>query len=215
MDLAVLVEGTVDYPVLIAFVLASLALALSPGPDNIFVLTQSISLGSRAGLAVSLGLVVGCLVHTGLVAFGVSQVIARSDTLFFAIKLLGAFYLLYLAYQVYRGGDSILFEGKGAVPRPAIRLFLRGLIMNLLNPKVAIFFLAFFPGFLFSGELDPMIQFFVLGLLFMGSALIVFGSIALLAGPISKYLHRNPKAGLYLKWLQLVVFVGIALHLLM
>jgi|SRR5690606_1600304 len=215
MELAVQVGASVEYPILITFVLASLALAISPGPDNIFVLAQSISTGGRAGLSVSLGLVVGCLVHTALVAFGVSQVISRSDTLFFGIKLLGACYLLYLAYQVYRSGDHILLEGNGGTPRSSFRLFLRGFIMNLLNPKVAIFFLAFFPGFLFSRELDPVIQFFVLGLLFMGSALIVFGAISFLAGPISKYLRRNPKAGLYLKWVQIIVFVGIAAHLLL
>lgn len=202
-----------DYPLLIAFVLASLALALAPGPDNIFVLTQSISKGSRAGLVISLGLVSGCLVHTALLAFGVSPIIRDSDLLFTGIKFLGAAYLVHLAFRVYRHGDGIALEGVNGVPKASFRLFLRGMAMNVLNPKVALFFLAFFPGFLFSEQLPGSIQFLVLGLLFMGSALIVFAAIALLAGPISRYLRGHPGAGLYLKWLQIVVFLGIAVHL--
>ena len=85
--------------------------------------------------------------------------------------------------------------------------------MNVLNPKVTIFFLAFFPGFLFSKELNTVVQFYILGLLFMFSALLVFGSIALLAGSISNYLTGHKKAGIYLKWVHIVVFVGIAVYL--
>ena len=85
--------------------------------------------------------------------------------------------------------------------------------MNVLNPKVTIFFLAFFPGFLFSDTLDTVIQFYALGLLFMLSALLVFGTIAFLAGSISNYLTRNKKAGIYLKWVQIIVFMGIAVYL--
>ena len=208
-----LILETINYPILIGFFISSLALAISPGPDNIFVLTQSISNGTKYGLATVFGLVSGCLVHTTLLAFGVSEIIKRSDTLFFAIKLFGAMYLLYLAYQVYRSDASILLDKENKPAKTPKKLFWTGFTMNVLNPKVTIFFLAFFPGFLFSMELNTVIQFYILGLLFMLSALIVFGAIAILAGKISKYLTSHEKAGVYLKWVQIVVFVGIAVYL--
>ena len=215
MELAFLAEASIHYPVLIAFVIAATALAISPGPDNIFVLTQSISKGSRAGLATACGLVVGCLVHTSLLAFGVSEIIKRSEPLFFGIKLFGSLYLLFLALKVFKGDDRILLNGKREASRSPYRLFLTGFAMNVLNPKVAIFFLAFFPGFLFSETLGTVVQFYVLGLLFMICALLVFGTIALLAGQISKYIKVRPKAGLWLKWIQITVLVGIAIYLLL
>src|SRR6056297_242315 len=204
---------TINYPILIGFLVSSLALAISPGPDNIFVLTQSISNGTKSGLATVFGLVSGCLVHTTLLAFGVSEIIKRSDTLFFAIKLFGALYLLYLAYQVYRSDAAILLDKENKPAKTSSKLFWKGFTMNVLNPKVTIFFLAFFPGFLFSDEINTVIQFYVLGLLFMVSALLVFGAIAVLAGKISKYLTRHQNAGVYLKWVQIIVFVGIAVYL--
>ena len=207
-------EAAIEYPVLIAFVIAATALAISPGPDNIFVLAQSISKGSRAGLATAYGLVAGCLVHTSLLAFGISEIIKHSDTLFFGIKLFGALYLLFLAYKVLRSDDKILLDGKGGTLHSQGRLFLTGLAMNVLNPKVAIFFLAFFPGFLFSDTLGTVVQFYVLGLLFMGCALLVFMTIALLAGRISHFIRARPMAGFWLKWIQFSVLLGIALYLL-
>jgi threonine/homoserine/homoserine lactone efflux protein len=95
------------------------------------------------------------------------------------------------------------------------KLFKTGFAMNVLNPKVTIFFLAFFPGFLFSETLGTVMQFYILGLLFMLVAFIIFGTIAVLAGSISTYLMRHPKAGISLKWVQIVVFLGIAIYLLL
>ncbi|MEM7484659.1 MAG: LysE family translocator [Bacteroidota bacterium] len=193
--------------------MASFALAISPGPDNIFVLTQSVSNGVKSGLATVAGLVSGCLVHTTLLAFGVSEIIKRSDALFFGIKLFGALYLLYLAVRVYKSDSSILLDKKKTSKTNLSKLFKKGFAMNVLNPKVAIFFLAFFPGFLFSESMNTVIQFYILGLLFMVSVCIVFGTIAVLGGTIATYLSKSPKAGIYLKWLQIVVFVGIAIYL--
>ena len=87
--------------------------------------------------------------------------------------------------------------------------------MNVLNPKVSIFFLAFFPGFLFSNTLSTVIQFYVLGLLFMAVSLIIFSAIAILAGTISDYIKQNESIGIFLKWLQIIVFVGIAFFILL
>lgn len=200
---------------LYAFMLATSALAISPGPDNIYVLMQSLVNGKKYGLATTAGLMAGCLVHTTLLAFGVSAVIKQSDTLFLGIKVLGAAYLLYLAFQAYKSSASVALSS-GNVPQKSLwALFRQGFFMNVLNPKVAIFFLAFFPGFLFSPTLDTVVQFYVLGGVFIVVSSLVFGGIALLSGSISKYLKDHGKMGLYLKWLQIFVFVCIALYLLL
>ena len=199
---------------LISFMLATLALAVSPGPDNIFVLTQSIVNGKKFGLATVYGLMTGCIIHTTLIAFGVSEIIKRNENLFFTIKLFGAGYLLYLAFMVYKSNADIVFSTDNVQQKTSLQLFKTGFWMNVLNPKVTIFFLAFFPQFLFSDEFSTVIQFYVLGGLFILVSFIVFGGIALLAGSVSKFIKENKKAGVFLKWLQIVVFVGIALLIL-
>jgi threonine/homoserine/homoserine lactone efflux protein len=204
-----------DYEILIGFVLATSALAISPGPDNIFVLTLSMAHGKKYGLAVMAGLMTGCLVHTTLLAFGVSEVMKRSETLFWVIKLFGAMYLLYLAFTVFKDGSGIDLSTGSSNNLKVSGLFKKGFWMNVLNPKVTIFFLAFFPGFLFSDSLNTVIQFYVLGFLFIAVSSVIFGSIALAAGSISNYIAKTPKIALFFKWLQIVVFVGIAVYLLM
>jgi len=199
---------------LLSFALATSILAISPGPDNIFVLTQSIVNGKKYGLTTVFGLITGCLVHTTLLAFGVSLIIKESETLFFVIKLFGAFYLLYLAYKVFKSDPTILLSDKNVAQKTTKQLFKQGFIMNVLNPKVSIFFLAFFPGFLFSDDLSSVVQFYVLGFIFMFVSLIIFSSIAILAGVISNKIKENSKIGVYLKWLQIVVFVSIAIFIL-
>lgn len=195
---------------LLSFVFATATLAISPGPDNIFVLTQSIVNGKKYGLATVAGLMTGCIIHTTLVAFGVSEVIKQNPSLFFVIKLLGAGYLLYLAFQVYKSDAKIAFSTEGVEKKSTFQLFKTGFWMNVLNPKVTIFFLAFFPQFLFSDSISNVIQFYVLGGLFILSSFIIFSSIALLAGSISTYIKQNEQIGVYLKWAQIVVFIGIA-----
>jgi threonine/homoserine/homoserine lactone efflux protein len=198
---------------LLSFAFATSILAISPGPDNIFVLTQSIANGKRFGLATVFGLISGCLVHTTLLAFGVSVIIKESANLFFAIKLFGAIYLLYLAFKVYKSDANIVFSENFVEKKTTLQLFKQGFIMNVLNPKVSIFFLAFFPGFLFSDSLSTVLQFYVLGLLFMLVSLMIFSTIAILAGAISYRIKENKNIGLYLKWMQVVVFVLIAVFI--
>ena len=199
---------------LLSFAFATSILALSPGPDNIFVLTQSIVNGKKFGLATVFGLISGCLVHTTLLAFGVSAIIKNSENLFFAIKLFGAIYLLYLAYKVYKSDADILLSNTNIEKKTTLQLFKQGFIMNVLNPKVSIFFLAFFPGFLFSDSISTIFQFYILGLIFMLVSLIIFSAIAILAGTISEQIKENKKIGFYLKWMQIVVFVVIAVFVL-
>jgi threonine/homoserine/homoserine lactone efflux protein len=199
---------------LLSFVLATVILSLSPGPDNIFVLTQSIVNGKKFGLATVFGLISGCLVHTTLLAFGVSAIIKQSENLFFTIKLFGAIYLLYLAFKVYQSDASIILVKGNVENKTTAQLFKQGFIMNVLNPKVSIFFLAFFPGFLFSDSISTVIQFYILGLIFMLVSLIIFSAIAILASVIAEKIKENKNIALYLKWTQIVVFVLIAVFIL-
>ena len=205
---------TIMIETLLSFVLATSILAISPGPDNIFVLTQSIVNGRNFGLATVIGLISGCLVHTTLLAFGVSAIIRASEYLYTVIKIFGSIYLLYLAFQVYKTDASILLSEE-ITPKKTIRqLFKQGFLMNVLNPKVSVFFLAFFPGFLFSDSLSMISQFYILGFIFMFVSFFIFSAIAILAGTISKSIRNNSTIGLYLKWSQFVVFILIAIFIL-
>ena len=199
---------------LISFTIATLALALSPGPDNIYVLTQSLVNGTKSGIATTAGLISGCIVHTTLLAFGVSAIITTSEEIFYGIKILGACYLLYLAYSVFKSDSEITFTNN-APKKTYWQLFKTGVIMNLLNPKVMIFFLAFFPGFLWDKDGNTVYQFYVLGITFMIVSFFVFSLIALLAGRISNLLMEWKRINTVLKWLQIVVFVGIAVFILL
>lgn len=204
-----------NFEILISFVLSVSALAISPGPDNIFVLMQSVVHGKKYGLATVAGLMTGCIIHTTLVAFGVSVIIQENPSIFLGIKILGAVYLLFLAYKVFKSPADISMSSDNIQKKTPAQLFRVGFLMNVLNPKVTIFFLALFPGFLFSETLSSVIQFYVLGGLFILTSFMIFSSIALLGGTISKKIQNNQNIGVWLKWLQIVVFVGIAVFILL
>jgi len=188
-------------------------LTIMPGPDIIYVLIQSVTNGKKYGIATSLGLVSGISIHTTLVAFGVSAILKQSESIYFIIKLLGAFYLLYLAFLAYKSSEEVLLETK-AKKKGLLKLFKQGFIMNVLNPKVSIFFLAFFPGFLYSNTQNTVIQFYVLGILFMSQALLIFGVVSLLSGNFAHYLKAHPTFNTNIKWLKILVFVAIAFFIL-
>jgi threonine/homoserine/homoserine lactone efflux protein len=199
---------------LLSFLGASILLTISPGPDIIYVLVQSISNGKRSGIWTAFGLVSGILIHTSLVAFGISALIRESPSLFLIIKIIGAGYLLFLAFQIYRSSGEIQFSTEKVPHQRALRLFRRGFLMNVINPKVTLFFLALLPGFLWYPEGNTVFQFYSLGLLFMLQAFLIFGAVAFLAGSISRYIQHSKKVGIILKWTQIVVFVGIAVFIL-
>lgn len=199
---------------LLAFAGATVLLALSPGPDNIYVLTQSIVNGAKAGLATTAGLITGCIVHTSLIAFGISAILVASPKLFFGIKVVGALYLFFLAFKVYASDSAITLTTETS-QKSTLGLFKQGIVMNVLNPKVMIFFLAFFPAFLWDSEGNTVGQFFILGGVFMLTSLIVFGSIALLAASIASLIRENSRLGIILKWLQIIVFLGIAIYIIL
>jgi threonine/homoserine/homoserine lactone efflux protein len=198
---------------LISFSIATLFLALSPGPDNLYVITQSLVNGTKSGIATAIGLISGCIVHTTLLAFGVSAIIVASGIFFYGLKLIGACYLLFLAYKVYRSNAHVDLKNKVS-KKTYLQLFKQGVIMNLMNPKVLIFFLAFFPGFLWDEFHNTIYQFFVLGIVFMTISFVVFSSLAILAGYISAALNENKNISILLKWIQVIVFIGIAVFIL-
>lgn len=201
--------------ILIGFITATSLLAISPGPDNIYVLMQSIANGRKYGIATVAGLITGCIIHTTLVAFGASTILKQNPKLFFTIKLLGALYLVYLAYKVFKSSDEIELGGDAIPKKPVFELFKQGFIMNVLNPKVTLFFLALFPGFLFSDTMSEVLQFYILGIIFMIVSFIVFGAIAVFGGKISESIKKNKSIGKYMKWMQIAVFTGIAVYIML
>jgi len=197
---------------LAAFFAASLLLALAPGPDNLFVLTQSALQGRRAGLIVTLGLCTGLIVHTAAVALGVAAVVQTSAVAFTALKLAGAAYLLYLAFMVVRA-PAIAMQNGAVAPSGVGPLYRRGIVMNVTNPKVSIFFLAFLPQFADPGRGPLSLQIMVLGGVFMLATVLIFGAVALLAGSLGGWLRRSPGAQRVMNWLAGGVFAGLALKL--
>lgn len=200
--------------ILLSFILAVSILAISPGPDNIFVLMQSVVHGKKYGLATVIGLMTGCIIHTTFVAVGVSAIIKENNSIFLAIKILGTIYLLYLAYKVFTSSSEISMNTEKIQKKTPFQLFKIGFIMNVLNPKVTIFFLALFPGFLFSESLSISLQFYILGALFILVSFVVFLSIAILGGAISEKIKKSKKIVIWLQWMQICVFVGIAIFIL-
>lgn len=200
---------------LISFVIATAALAFSPGPDNIFVLIQSATYGRKSGMAVVGGLMTGCLIHTSLVAFGLSAFIESNGQWYLGLKFFGAAYMLFLAYRVYQSRGNTTNVSTQQAKKNYTQLFRQGFIMNVLNPKVSIFFLAFFPAFLFSETLGFVLQFYVLGFLFILTSFSVFSLFVLLSGFFSKLFLNSPKRIKFLKYIQIGVFVVIALLILL
>ena len=196
----------------LTFFLASVLLALAPGPDNIFVLTQSALHGRASGIAVVFGLCTGIIVHTTLVAFGVAIIFKTSAVAFGLLKFVGAGYLVYLAIQAFRASPSEI-NGNSQGQNHLGKLYRRGIIMNVTNPKVTIFFLAFLPQFA-----DPLrgpisIQILYLGGLFIVSTIWIFGAIALLAGTLGQWLKQSPRTQLILNKCAGSVFLALALKL--
>jgi threonine/homoserine/homoserine lactone efflux protein len=199
---------------MLPFLLASIALTLSPGPDILYVLTQSISNGKKYGIATALGLVSGILVHTTLIALGVSAVIKESEIIFTVIKIFGACYLLWIAYQVYNAPASITLNTQAKPQKSLLALVKQGFIMNVLNPKVTLFFLAFFPGFIDEKLGNVIRQIYTLGFVFMLQAFLIFSMVSIVADKLTVFMRTNEKFAVFLKWLQIIVFVGIAVLIL-
>ncbi|WP_096366937.1 LysE family translocator [Thiohalobacter thiocyanaticus] len=203
----------IPLPELGAFVAASVLLGLAPGPDNLFVLTQSALFGARAGLLVVLGLCTGLLVHTALVGLGVAALLLASPLAFALLRLAGALYLLYLAWQAFAAAAAPGLAGERSSLLSGGQLYRRGIIMNLTNPKVSLFFLAFLPQFVVPEYGRVGLQVGLLGALFIAATLLVFGAVALMAGRLGEWLSGSVRTQRWLHRLAGGVFVLLALRL--
>jgi Putative threonine efflux protein len=215
------------------FFIAALVVAIAPGPDNLFVLAQSATHGTRAGICVICGLCTGIAVQTTLLIVGVSALIAASPVAFFVLQCCGAAYLLYLAYKSFQVRAGVVKiderretrdernvglderrEGGESSGLSFRKLYLRGIIMNLTNPKAVLFALSFIPPAVrMDSALSPSLQMAILGVEFVVATFIVFGSIAFLAGTVKNFLLNSPKANRNLNWFSGCVFVLLAIAL--
>ncbi|MDO5636741.1 MAG: LysE family translocator [Myroides sp.] len=196
--------------IIISFFLTSLALTIAPGPDIMYVLSTSLTKGKSYGIATAIGLSSGLLFHTALLAFGVSTLIVSIPWLFVAIKIFGTLYLLRIIYQLYKEPVTPITVNK--IPNSKKNVFeqvQQGLIMNVLNPKIMLFFLSLFPTFLHPEWGNLKFQIFTLGSIFMLQALLVFSSMAVLSGYVSRFLLKNDYLRAYLNYFQIAVFIAL------
>jgi len=198
---------------LLAFLAVSIAITCTPGPDNLMVLGQSLARGRLAGFGVAVGCALGCFTHTLWAAIGISAAIAASPQLFFGLKLAGAAYLAWLGVQALRNAAAVRPTAAAGGSEPWLRYLRRGFIANAINPKVALFFLAFLPQFSQPELGSVALQTVQLGLAFALQTVLVFGAIAFAAGAIGRALARRPAAGAWLDRLAGLIFIGLAIRL--
>jgi threonine/homoserine/homoserine lactone efflux protein len=192
---------------ILLFLISSLALTLMPGPDIVFVLNQSLE-SKKSGFLISIGLCSGLVVHTLILVFGLSAFIETNEYVISYLKYFGTLYLFYLAF------DELKTKFKQASKPNNTNLFLRGLYMNLVNPKVLLFFIAYFPNFLFSETLSISLQFLILGSIFIFQALIVFSSVSLASNKLVSYLKVDT-ADYRITYFKAFVFAIIGLSILL
>ena len=192
---------------ILLFLISSLALTLMPGPDILFVLNQSLE-SKKSGFLISIGLCSGLVVHTLILVFGLSAFIETNEYVISYLKYFGTLYLFYLAF------DELKTKFKQASKPNNTNLFLRGLYMNLVNPKVLLFFIAYFPNFIFSETLSISLQFLILGSIFIFQALIVFSSVSLASYKLVSYLKVDT-ANYRLSYFKAFVFAIIGLSILL
>ncbi len=183
-----------------------------PGPDNIYVLTESISKGWRQGVSITSGLISGCLIHTTLVATGLSVFVFNYPSVYNILKFAGAAYLLYMAYGALKEQPMALNLSDKQARDSFWPLFRKGFIMNVLNPKVTLFFIVLLPQFVSNNGFSPMWQMMILGLIFMAVSFPVFASVALLAGKAAAAI-ATPRFWEITKYVKITVLVGLAILL--
>jgi threonine/homoserine/homoserine lactone efflux protein len=205
-------DAVIPIDVVLVFVGVATALAAVPGPDNIFVLTQSVVNGRVAGLIVTLGIALGLFVHTTAVALGVAVIFQTSQYAFIALKYAGAAYLIYLAWQAFTATKS-KFDCDRSKSETASKQFFRGFTLCIANPKITIFFLAFLPQFVVPENGAIIGQFYQLGALMVCVTLVIFGTVAIAAGSLGAWIKGSPKAQIWLNRISGIVFVSLAFNL--
>ena len=192
---------------ILLFLISSLVLTLMPGPDILFVINQSL-INKKSGLIISIGLCSGLVIHTLILVFGLSVFIESNKDLVLYLKYFGTLYLFYLAYDELRTKDKL-------VQKNTINsLFLRGLYMNLINPKVLFFFIAYFPNFLFSETISISVQFLILGSIFIAQALFIFFTVSVVSNKMMILLKLDTRSNM-ITYLKSFVFIIIGLLILL
>jgi threonine/homoserine/homoserine lactone efflux protein len=199
---------------LLGFLLAAFLVTLAPGPDNLSVLGLGMSRGRRAGIGFGLGCALGCFTHTLWASLGISAVLAASEMAFTALKLAGAAYLCWLGWQALKSPGA-KFESGGHVAdaTPFATYLRRGFVANAINPKVALFFLAFLPQFVATDSAHVAGQSAVLGLVFAAQTVVMFGLLGWFAGTVGGWLQRRANFGRRLDQATGVLFIGLGLRL--
>ena len=196
-----------------AFISAAVLITLSPGPDNLMVLSIGATRGRLRGMAFGMGCALGCLSHTLLATLGVSALIAASPVAFTALKIIGGLYLIYLGWLALksRGGATVATNSS---QENAGKLFWRGVFANSINPKVVMFFLAFLPQFVDGARHDAGWQILQLGIIFTLQAMLLFGTLGFFAGYIGRYLNQHAAASAWLDRIAGSIFIALGLRLI-
>lgn len=200
--------------ILLAYLVAVIALTLTPGPDMTLFLGKAIGQSRKAGVAAFAGASTGLVVHTVLVAVGLSALLAASTTAFTILKVVGAAYLVYLAVQAIRHGSALSVGGKGAAD-PIGKVYLKGLMVNLLNPKIIVFFVTFLPQFVTTTDPHASGKLMFLGLMFVVVATPISIVMIWFAGSLATFLKRSPRTTRAVDWLFASVMGGFAVRLIL
>jgi threonine/homoserine/homoserine lactone efflux protein len=197
------------------FAAASVLLILTPGPDMTFFLGQTIAGGRARGFAAMGGACTGLLAHAVLAAFGLSALLLTSAAAFTAVKVAGAGYLLWLAVQAIRRGSALTISAGPVEPRPLRRVFTAGIAINLLNPKIVMFFVTFLPQFVSAGDAHAPVKLLILGLSFIVLCLPICCTLILCADRFTHALRRSPRAMRVVDYLLASLFGAFAVRLLL
>lgn len=200
---------------LVTFVAASVLLTLSPGPDIVYVLTTALLKGFKKAWLVAVGLCSGLIFHTLLVGIGVVQIIQNNLSWLYLLKIFGATYMFYLAYKVFKSSSQIQILNSENPARKNYNYFFRGLFMNVVNPKVSLFFLAFLPQFISASKYSYLQQTITLGGIFFVQALFVFTLIAYFSAYLSNKVLKNLRFQKYIQYFQIGLFIVIAIGILL
>ncbi len=198
---------------LMMFIVTSIVLALAPGPDNLYVISQSALYGARTGFIITLGLCSGLIIHIAAVVFGLATWLTTSPITFVWLKFIGAGYLLYLAWRALRTPVITALTDTKRLDT-SLSLLRIGFLMNVSNPKVALFFLAFLPQFIDTSGISVSWQIVYLGVIFMLTALMIFSVMALTAASMGRWLIVSSRAQRILQSLTALIFTLLAARLL-